>query len=111
MEELITVIVGLAVTGVFGLLGKYLLNLSYVKGNERTERTIRNGMGYAERWTEKILSTKAVEKVAGWEKMNKAIKYIEKIDPAMFKKYGDKLELMIERSLQDKLEQKDTKVD
>ena len=98
MEMIINSIIGLVITAVGGLLGKYLLNLNYVKNNEKIERTLENAINWAEATAKKYLVAHS-KKMVGSEKLATAKKYLDKIDPALVSKYGDKLDLMIERKI------------
>ena len=100
-NQLVFEISSLIITGIFGVVGfyvrKFLATNEFVKkynlDNEKTERILANALAYAE--------SKAIGTTA--EQINKrqfAVSYIEKIAPEVIAKQGDKLELMLERKLQ-----------
>lgn len=104
-QELINQLIGLVITGVFGLLGYYLtklidkLNLEkYGLENEKVERILANSINYAEQKAKDYAKTKSV-KLAGSEKLDFAREYINKVDKTVIKKYGNQLDSMIERKI------------
>lgn len=95
METLLITLVGIVLSAVFG----YLVKLAKDKvKNEDLEKLLVNGISYAE----EVASAYAKGKIQGIEykgKMATAKEYIDKIDPKVIKKYGDKVEILIERKL------------
>ena len=78
---------------------RWLATSSFAKkyeiNNIITERTIDNAVMYAEK--------KGLEySVKGIEKRKLAIEYLDEINPKLVAKYGDKLELMIDRKVAQK---------
>lgn len=100
-NQLVFELSSIIITGIFGVLGyyvkKFLSTNEFVKSynlyNEKTERVLENALAYAEA---KSLGITA-EQIS---KKQMAVSYIEKISPDIIKKEGDKLELMLDRKLQ-----------
>lgn len=95
METLLITLVGIIISVGFG----YLIKLAKDKvQNEDLEKLLVNGISYAE----ELASAYAKGKIEGIKyegKMATAKRYIDKIDPKVIKKYGDKIEMLIERKL------------
>ncbi len=92
---------------IFGLIayyGKRFLTtneyaIKYNLNNEATERILENAVLYAE----------AKAKGLAKDQINKrelSIKYIDSIKPELIKEYGDKLEIMLDRKVQQVIDKK-----
>ena len=95
MEVLLITIVGIILAISFGYIAKL------AKGkvqDENLEKLLLDAISY----TEELASAYAKNKIEGIKyegKMATAKEYIDKIDPKVIKKYGDKIELLIQRKL------------
>ena len=100
-NQLVFEVSSILITTILGVVGfyvrKFLTTNEYVKKynlyNEKTERVLANAIAYAE----------AKAKVVTAEQINKknlAVSYIEKISPDIIAKEGDKLELTIDRKVE-----------
>ena len=93
MEALITEIVGI----VFAVLGAFIIAMIKKNvDNEDLNKSLIDAVKYAEEVGTKYSSQKAIQAVKGSEKMQLAKKYLDEIHPNTYKKYGDKIELLIE---------------
>lgn len=95
METLILTIVGIIFAGLFGYLVKFAKEKIQ---NEALEKLLVDAIGYAEELASAIIKNK-VKNIKYEGKMAVAKEYIDKIDPEVIKKYGDNIELLIERKL------------
>lgn len=100
-NQLVFEISSLIITAIFGVVGfyvrKFLATNAFVKkynlDNEKTERILANALAYAEAKA-KVLTEAEVNK------RHLAVSYIEKISPETIIKQGDKLELMLDRKME-----------
>jgi uncharacterized protein HemY len=99
-SELVSMIVGTIVTVIFGFISakvKHFLDTNelvakYNLRNEQVERTLANAVMYAETAVRQSVNKQIAKK-------DLAMKYIDKIDPAIISEYGDKLDLMLDRKV------------
>lgn len=101
--EAVAIIISL-VAGVIGYYGKKFLETNefvakYNLNNEKTERILANAVAYAERMGKE----KAKEHIS---KRDYAIKYIDSVSPELIKEYGDKINLMLDRKVEQVLDKK-----
>ena len=101
-QQAVYELVSLVITAIVAILGIYIRNFiatnktiaKYNFDNERTERLLANAILFAE--------NKAKEKVA--EKISKrdmSISYLDKISPDVIEANGDKIQLMLDRKLEE----------
>lgn len=101
-QQAVYELVSLVITAIVAILGIYIRNFiatnktiaKYNFDNERTERLLANAILFAE--------NKAKEKVA--EKISKrdmSISYLDKISPDVIAANGDKIQLMLDRKLEE----------
>ena len=101
-QQAVYELASLVITAVVAILGIYIRNFiatnktiaKYNFDNERTERLLANAILFAE--------NKAKEKVA--EKISKrdmSISYLDKISPDVIAANGDKIQLMLDRKLEE----------
>lgn len=106
-KELVYQLLALVVSIVVGYVGnlareflktnKYAIE--YNLNNEKTERVLANSIAYAEAKSKELLRDNI-------SKRDIAISYIEKIDPTIIAKNGEKLELMIDRKVEQMYQKK-----
>lgn len=99
--EVASIVISLVVTVLGYYVRRFLTTNEYAKKynlyNEKTERVLANAIAYAEAKAKDVTS----------EQINKrklAVSYIEQISPDIIKKEGDKLELMIDRKIEQLLQ-------
>lgn len=105
-NQLIFEVASLVIVAILGIVSfyikRFLTTNEFVKKynlyNEKTERVLANAIAYAEAKAKTVTANEL-------NKRDYAISYIEKISPDIIAKEGDKLELMLER----KIEQLSTK--
>lgn len=101
-QQAVYELVSLVITAIVAILSIYIRNFiatnktiaKYNFDNERTERLLANAILFAE--------NKAKEKVA--EKISKrdmSISYLDKISPDVIAANGDKIQLMLDRKLEE----------
>ena len=101
-QQAVYELVSLVITAIVAILGIYIRNFiatnktiaKYNFDNERTERLLANAILFAE--------NKAKEKIA--EEINKrdmSISYLDKISPDVIAANGDKIQLMLDRKLEE----------
>ena len=101
-QQAVYELVSLVITAIVAILGIYIRNFiatnktiaKYNFDNERTERLLANAILFAE--------NKAKEKVA--KEINKrdmSISYLDKISPDVIAANGDKIQLMLDRKLEE----------
>ena len=107
-QTLITNLTDLLVTAILGVITYYVKEFlqtnstikKYNLDNEKTERLLFNAISYAQ-----VAVKKETDKQIS--KRELAIKYLERVDPATVQKYGDVLQDMLDRKVeQAKVEQK-----
>lgn len=101
--EVASIVISLVIAIVGYYVKRFLTTNEYAKKynlyNEKTERVLANAIAYAEAKAKDITA----------EQINKkklAVSYIERISPDIIKKEGDKLELMIDRKIEQLLQNK-----
>lgn len=101
--EVASIVISLVIAIVGYYVKRFLTTNEYAKKynlyNEKTERVLANAIAYAEAKAKDITA----------EQINKkklAASYIEQISPDIIKKEGDKLELMIDRKIEQLLQNK-----
>lgn len=101
--EVASIVISLVIAIVGYYVKRFLTTNEYAKKynlyNEKTERVLANAIAYAEAKAKDITA----------EQINKkklAVSYIERISPDIIKKEGDKLELMIDRKIEQLLKNK-----
>lgn len=99
--EVASIVISLVIAIVGYYVKRFLTTNEYAKKynlyNEKTERVLANAIAYAEAKAKDITA----------EQINKkklAVSYIERISPDIIKKEGDKLELMIDRKIEQLLQ-------
>ena len=99
--EVASIVISLVIAIVGYYVKRFLTTNEYAKKynlyNEKTERVLANDIAYAEAKAKDITA----------EQINKkklAVSYIERISPDIIKKEGDKLELMIDRKIEQLLQ-------
>ena len=107
-QTLITNLTDLLVTAILGVITYYVKEFlqtnstikKYNLDNEKTERLLFNAISYAQ-----VAVKKETDKQIS--KRELAIKYLERVDPVTVQKYGDVLQDMLDRKVeQAKVEQK-----
>lgn len=91
----------IVISGVISMLGvyirKFLVTNEYAKKynlyNEKTERILTNAIMYAEANAKNLVTDQIT-------KRHLAVSYIEKISPDIIAKEGDKLEMMLDRKVE-----------
>jgi uncharacterized protein HemY len=99
-SEIVSILVGTIVTVIFGFIStkvKHFLDTNelvakYNLRNEQVERTLANAVMYAETAVKQAANKQIAKKEL-------AMKYIDKIDPAIVSEYGDKLDMMVDRKV------------
>ena len=100
--QIITIVISLGLTA----LGVYVKKLITTKidvtkygfENDRVERLLDNAINYAEARAIKHAKTQSL-KLAGNQKLGLAREYLNKIDPTIIAKYGNKIDDMITRKV------------
>jgi len=106
VQELVYQLVALIVSGVVGMVGLYakayiknkMEKMDYEFENSKVERLLDNAVHYAEAWG-KTRAREYSNSVTGSDKMSVAVEYINKVDKDVITKYGNELELMLDRKV------------
>jgi hypothetical protein len=109
-QELIYQLIGILITGIFGVIGFYAKKLittnidiaKYGFENEKVERIVENAVYYGEQKAKEFAKAQAV-KIAGSEKLTIAKGYINNIDKSIIEKYGTQIDDMVARKVAQKL--------
>ncbi len=105
-QEIIYQVIAITISGILGLIGVYVKNFLTTKidiakygfENDRVERIITNAVDYAEQKSREYAKGIA-RNTASSEKLDLARQYINQIDKNIVTKYGNDLDLMIERKV------------
>ena len=101
-QQAVYELVSLVITAIVAILGIYIRNFiatnktiaKYNFDNERTERLLTNAILFAENKAKE----KAAEKIS---KRDMSISYLDKISPDVIAANGDKIQLMLDRKLEE----------
>ena len=101
-QQAIYELASLVITAVVTILGIYIRNFistnktiaKYNFDNERTERLLTNAILYAENKAKQVVKD-------GINKRELSIKYLDDISPDVIKANGDKIQLMLDRKLEE----------
>ena len=101
-QQAIYELASLIITAVVTILGIYIRNFiatnktiaKYNFDNERTERLLTNAILYAENKAKQVVKD-------GINKRELSIKYLDDISPDVIKANGDKIQLMLDRKLEE----------
>lgn len=101
-QQAIYELASLVITAVVTILGIYIRNFiatnktiaKYNFDNERTERLLTNAILYAENKAKQVVKD-------GINKRELSIKYLDDISPDVIKTNGDKIQLMLDRKLEE----------
>jgi len=105
-QELIYQAMTIVISGVLGLIGVYVKNFLTTKidiakygfENDKVERIITNAVNYAE-IKGKSFAKDVAKDSANSKKLDLARHYINQVDKDIITKYGNELDLMIERKV------------
>lgn len=101
-QQAVYELASLVITAVITVIGIYLRNFintnktisKYNFDNERTERLLANAILYAENKAKEVVKN-------GINKRELSLKYLDGISPDVIKANGDKIELMLDRKLEE----------
>jgi len=102
LYQLLMLVLTVSITVITAYLKRYLqTNIDVTKfgyTNEEVDNIISKAVIYAEQKGKEYIKNSVKEndkKLSGNDKYNYAVKYINKIDPSIIEKYGDKLSMLI----------------